>query len=318
MFAAVSAASAEDAVTLKIGFVDAEAHSYIIAAKWMDEELDKRTNGKVRLELYHSGQLGNEREMYEGSQIGSIDICTVVNAVLSSFIPEMAVLDQPFLFDTQDEAQKLINGKLGDMCAEKIQQQGVKVVGWFESDFRNVYCNRAVDKMEDFNGMKLRVMENPIQIGTWNAMGLIATPMSPTEIFTALQQKTIDGAEGGILNVLNGRFFEVTPHIIYTKHLYSFVAIGLSERAWNKIPDEHKSAFLDVMKEGTDYQHRLAMELTDEATEELKAKYGVTFHPIDLDPLKKAIEPVMKDFRAKMDPTWLKVLEDELAIIRQG
>ena len=307
---------AGETISLKIGFVDAEAHSYVIATKWMDEELNKRTNGRLRLEIFHSGQLGNEREMYEGSQIGSIDICTVVNAVLSSFVPEMAVLDQPFLFDHQSEAQALINGKLGEMSAEKIRQQGVHVVGWFESDFRNVYCNRPVNRIEDFKGMKLRVMENPIQIGTWNAMGLIATPMSPTEIFTALQQRTIDGAEGGILNILNSAFYEVTRHVVYTKHLYSFVAAGVSDRAWNRIPDDLKPIFLQVFKEGTDYQHHLAMELTDMATERLKKEHGVTFHTIDLEALKQAIAPVMVGFRAQMDQTWLKVLEEELAVIK--
>ena len=310
-----SVAPAGDAITLRMGFIDAAGHHYVVASEWAAEELKKRTNGTINLELYPSGQIGEEREMYEGSQFGSVDICTVVNTTLSGFIPEMAVLDQPFLFNSFDEAREVVDGKLNDMIAERMLSQGVHLAGWFESGFREVYCNRPVDKMADFKGMKLRVMENPIQVATWNAMGLIATPMTAGEIFTALQQRAIDGAEGGAHNVLIRRFFEVTNHFINTKHLFGIVAIGVSDRAYNSVPPEYRPVLMEVLKQCATLQHRLGQEMNENAKGKLQEN-GVTFHDIDREELKAAIGPVMENFRKNMNQEWLKVLDDHLAEIR--
>ncbi|MCL2000394.1 MAG: TRAP transporter substrate-binding protein [Planctomycetes bacterium] len=310
-----STPAAEDVISLKIGNVVNEGHSYIVAQRWMAEELKKRTNGRLELEIYTSNQLGNERDMYEGVQMGSIDICTIADSVLTSFIPEVMVLNQPFLFNSEPEVYAVLYKRLYNMVAEKMRAQGVHLVGCFGSGFRNVYSKRPINKIEDFRGMKLRTMENQLQVSTWNAIGLIATPLPFGEVFTAMQQGTIDGAEGPVINMLIDGNHEITKHLVYTNHLYTIMFIGVSDRAWNRIPSDLKPIFQQVMDEGTRLQHKLVVELNDDAVIKLKA-LGVTFHDIDRAPLQKAIESAMIPFRNNMNKEWLTVLESDQAEYR--
>ena len=218
-------------ITLKLGFVDPESSMYALGGRKMAEEIAKATNGQVKVEVFSGGVLGNERDMYEGAQMGTIDMCSVVNVVLSNFIPEMKILDQPFLFDSVEQAHKVIDGKYGELVNQKALTQGVHVVGWFESGFRNVFSNRPLTKIEDFRNFKIRTMENKMQIDTFNALGAVATPMAASEQFTALQQGTIDGCENAIANMLTNRYYEVIKNVTWTNHLYTFIAICLSDRA---------------------------------------------------------------------------------------
>lgn len=296
-------------ITLKMGFVDPDGSNYVAGGKRVAEEVARLTDGKVLIEILSSGQLGNERDMYEGAQIGSIDICTIANAVLSSFIPEMTVLDQHFLFDSADQAHTVIDGKLGQLIAEKAEMQGVHIVGWMESGFRNAYSKKPITKLEDFRGMKIRTMENRMQIAAFNAMGAIATPMAAGEQFTALQQGTIDGAENAVANVLANRFYEVIKNVSWTNHLFTFIAVGMSDKAWNSIPDDLRPKVLEGIKTGCDYQRGLLVKFNNEAVVELK-KLGVTFHDVDREELKAVVGPAMDQFKKDMNKEWLAVLEE--------
>ncbi|CAK7068421.1 MAG: Solute-binding protein [Desulfovibrio sp.] len=303
------AAAADKPITLKMGFVDPESSNYAQGGERVAKEVARLTDGKVQIEVLASGQLGNERDMYEGAQIGSIDVCTIANAVMSSFIPEMAVLDQHFLFDSPEQAHTVIDGALGKLIAKKAEEQGVHIVGWMESGFRNTFSKKPITKPEEFKGMKIRTMENRMQIAAFNAMGAIATPMAFGEQFTALQQGTIDGAENAVANVLANRYYEVVKNITWTNHLFTFIAVGMSDKAWNRIPDDLKPKVLEGFKIGCDYQRELLLKSNAEAVVELK-KLGVTFHEIDRDALKALVEPAMEPFRKDMNKEWLTVLEE--------
>ena len=302
--------AAGEAVTLKFGFVDPESSMYARGGKKVAEEVEKATGGRVRIEVYSGGVLGNERDMYEGAQIGTIDMCSVVNVVLSSFIPELKILDQPFLFDSVDQAHNVIDGKLGELIDRKAQAQGVHIVGWMESGFRNVFSNRPIQKIEDFRGFKIRTMENQMQISTFNALGAIATPMAASEQFTALQQGTIDGCENAVANMLTNRYYEVIKNVTWTNHLYTFIAIGMSDRAWNRIPDDVRPQFLAAVRKGIDWQRQLLLDGNAGAVKELGDKHGVKFHNIDLNAVRGQVAKVVDDFRKTLDPNVVMVVEE--------
>ncbi|MCC8190295.1 MAG: TRAP transporter substrate-binding protein [Planctomycetes bacterium] len=308
----VGAAGMADAgeIVFKFGFVDPEGSMYAMGGKRLAEEVEKATDGKIKIEVYAGAQLGNERDMYEGAQIGSIDMCSVVNVVLSSFIPELKVLDQPFLFDTVEQAHKVIDGKLGELVNAKAQSQGVHIIGWFESGFRNTFANKPITTVDDFKGFKIRTMENQMQIATFNALGAIATPMAASEQFTALQQGTIDGCENAIANMLTNRYYEVIKNVTWTNHLYTFIAIGMSDRAWNRIPDDLRPAFMEGVKKGVEYQRQLLLDGNAEAVKELSEKHGVVFHDIDLDAVREVVMPAVADQVAQLDQEWVKVVEE--------
>lgn len=303
------AATEDDVIRLKFGIVNSDSSNYYMGCLAIADEVREATGGKIEITVYPSGQLGNERDLYEGAQLGSIDMFYATNAVMSSFIPEMSVLDQPFLFDSAEEAHQVIDGKLGDLIAEKAEVQGIHIVGWMESGFRNVFSNRPVQSLEDFAGLKIRTMENSMHMALFNSLGAMATPMASGDVFTGLQQKTIDAAENAVSDVLSNKYYEVTKNITYTNHLFVFMGVGLSDRAWNKIPDDLKPVFVEAVKRGCDTQRQLLVEANEAAEQELK-ELGVQFYEIDKEALKAKAEPALEAYRAEMPQEWLDAIEE--------
>lgn len=304
-----SAAASGEVINLKAGLVDSEQSNYVKGMKTVADEVSKATDGRIKITVYADSQLGNERDMFEGCSLGSIDICTAANAVMSSFIPEMSVLDQPYLFDTADQAHKAVDGKLGEEIAKKALAQNIHMVGWMESGFRNVYSSRPIKSLADFKGLKIRTMENDMHIAAFNATGAIATPMAAGDVFTGLQQKTIDAAENAISNVLANNYYTVTPYITRTQHLFVFIGVGVSDKAWNKIPDDLKDKFVEAVKKGCDAQRQYLVEANEAAEKELVTK-GVQFFDIDRDSIKNAMKPALSKFESKFDPAWIQAVEE--------
>lgn len=296
--------NADQVIRFKMGLVDPENSNYGMGAKRIAQEVSNATSGKIIIDVFGSGQLGNERDMYEGAQLGTVDIATIANPVLTSFIPEMAILDQPFLFETEEQAHNVIDGKLGDLVSQKALEQGIHIVGWMESGFRNCFSIRPLRNLSDFKNLKIRTMENATQIAVFESFGAIPTPMPATEQYTALQQRTIDAGENAIANVLANKYYEVVKNITLTRHQFVFIAIGLSDKAWNRIPDELKPVFVEAVKEGANYQRALLSEANAEAEVELK-EIGVTFYNIDRNELKNSASQKMVSFTNRIPKDWI-------------
>ena len=144
----------------------------------------------------------------------------------------------------------------------------------------------------------------------FNSLGAMATPMASGDVFTGLQQKTIDAAENAVANVLSNKYYEVTRHVTYTNHLFVFIGVGLSDKAWNKIPDDLKPVFTEAVKRGCNTQRRLLAEANAEAEQEL-IKLGVQFYQIDRDELREKVLPNMETYRLEIPKEWLDVIEEE-------
>jgi tripartite ATP-independent transporter DctP family solute receptor len=298
-----------DVVELKLGMVDSETSNYYKGAQKIAEEVAAATNGQVKITVYPNSQLGNERDMWEGATMGTIDIATAANAVISAFIPEMKVLDQPFLFDDAEQAHNVIDGELGDAISTKAEEMGIHIVGWMESGFRDVFATRPVQSLEDFKGLKIRAMENDTHIAAFNGLGAIATPMAAGDQFTALQQGTIDAAENAVCNVLSNNFYDITKNITRTHHLFVFIGVGFSDNAWNKIPEDLRDDVEAAVKKGCDAQRQYLVE-TNEAAEAELTKLGVSFYDIDRESLKAAIEPALADIKSGLNQDWVAMIEN--------
>ncbi len=305
-------AQAGDALTFKLGFVDPATSSYALGGQKFADELEKMTNGQVKVEIVGGGTLGGEREMFEGVQMGTLDMGTAVNSVLSQFIPEMVLLDQPYLFDSAEQARAAIDGKLGDLIREKAEAQGVHVIGWIESGFRDVFSKKPITKIEDFKGVKIRTMENAMQIAAFNAVGAISTPMAFTEQYTALQQGTIDANENAVCNMLVNKYYEIIKNVTSTHHQFTVIAVVVSDRAWNKIPDEYKPKMYEAMKIATKWQREHLDKLNADAKVELE-KLGVQFHDIDRNAMKEIIVPKVADLRKDVPQEWLDAVNNAQA-----
>ena len=303
-------------VTLRLGFVDPASSSYAMGGQKFADELEKLTNGAIKVQVLAGGTLGGEREMYEGAQMGTMDMVTVVNTVLSQFIPELVLLDQPFLFDNAEQAHAAVDGKLGELVAQKALEQGVHIIGWLESGFRDTFSKDPIQNVDDFSGVKIRTMENKMQIAAFNALGAISTPMPATEQYTALQQGTIDACENAVGNMLINRYYEVIKNVTNTRHQFTYILVGVSDRAWNKIPDEYKPMVGQAMKTAVEWQRQNLAEINANATEELK-KLGVNFYEIDREALKAKVLPEVEKLRANVPQEWVDAVNEAIASVKK-
>lgn len=165
--AASSAKSSQQPIVVKLGFAESESSVHYKGYQYLCDKVTEATDGLVTFELYASNSLGSERDLYEGCQMGTVDACIITNAVLTNFVPQAAVLDQPFLFDDYDPAWKFIDGPFGDYLEEKAAAGGVHIVGWMDSGFRSLFTTKPVSSIADLKGMKIRTMENQYHMAAY-------------------------------------------------------------------------------------------------------------------------------------------------------
>ncbi len=309
--AEAAAAPAGETITVKLGFAESEQSKHIVGYRYMCDKITEATDGLVVFELYPSNSLGSERDLYEGCQLGTVDACIITNAVLTNFIPEGSVLDQPFLFDDYDMAWNFIDGAFGDYLEEKALATGVRIMGWMDSGFRSMYLTKPVSSLEDLKGRKIRTMENQYHMAAYNALGAIATPMAFGDVFPGLQQGTIDGAENTIPSIVANNHYEVCKYICNQPTHFQYQLLVFSENLWNKIPEQYHDAVLAAVKEGCDYQRNILKDSVDEFREDLQKNQGVTFFDLDLDQLKSLTQDAMKQFT--FDEEALSLMQEELA-----
>lgn len=306
--------SATDPIVVKLGFAESESSVHYQGYKYLCDKVTEATDGLVTFELYPSNSLGAERDLYEGCQLGTMEACIVTGAVLTNFIPEASVLSQPFLFDDYDQAWAFSDGAFGDYLEEKAAEGGVRIVGWMDSGFRSLFTNKPVSSISDLKGMKIRTMENEYHMAAYNALGCIATPMAFGDVFTALQQKTIDGAENTIPSLVANNFYEVCKYICNQPVLFDYQLLVFSDSLWNKIPDEYHNAVSTAIADGCQYQRELLRDSVDDLKTELIEKHGVTFFDLDLDELKSLTSEAMKQFT--FDVEALSLMNEELTKIQ--
>lgn len=307
-------AQAEEAVPevmeIKLGFMESENSTHYKGYQYLCDRITEVTDGKVTFKLYPSGSLGSERDLYEGCQLGTVDSCIITNAVLTNFVPQAAVLDQPFLFDDYDSAWKFIDGDFGDYLADKAEVGGVKIVGWMDSGFRSLFTKKNVTSMDDLKGLKVRTMENEYHMAAYNALGCIATPMASGDVFTALQQGTIDGAENTIPTIVASKFDEVCKYVCNQPVIFAYQILVFSDDVWERIPEEYHKAVLEAAADGCQYQRELLRDSCAEFRTELEGK-GVTFFDLDLNELRIRTQEAMKQF--SFDEEALNRMNEELS-----
>ena len=194
------------------------APATIDAAKFFKMRLEQESKGTLSCDIYTDNVLGSERELLEGCQFGNYDIVLATNATVASFENDIFCLDIPWLFDNKQQVYEVLDGPLGDRLADGLEESGFKLLQWQENGFRTLSTNKPINDMSDLKGVKIRIMENELQLQQWKDYGANPTPMAFTELFTALQQKTVDAQDNGAELTWQTKFYEVQSH--YT-HLLS-------------------------------------------------------------------------------------------------
>jgi tripartite ATP-independent transporter DctP family solute receptor len=244
----------------------------------------------------------------------SLDIATCANSVMTNFIPEMGILDQAYLWKNADEAHAAVDGALGDLIKEAAEAQGLHVIGFLESGFRNTFSTKPIQSIEDFTGVTIRTMENKYHMAAFESFGAMPIAMSYNEVFTALQQGTIDACENATSNCLNSGYYEVTKNVTNSQHAFVYILMCMSDDAWNKIPEDLREPFLAAVQEGVEYERNLLNEANAAATEELK-KLGVSFYDIDIPTLQAAYQAKAAEKGFTFDPAWQAAVDEAVASV---
>ncbi len=290
------AVNQDQVFNLKVGHVLAPSHPYQSGLEKFAQIVDQKTNGKVKISAFHSSQLGNEREMIEGLQMGTLDMTLVSTAPLAGFSNKFLVFDLPFIFKTREAAYATLDGPVGTEIMDTLQEKGIIGLNYWENGFRHASnSQKALVLPQDITGMKIRTMENKIHMSSFKTIGADPTPMAFGELFTALQQKTVDAQENPVPVFFTSNFFEVQKHLSLTGHFYAASPLLISKTVWEKLPAAYQTAIKEASLEARDFERGMIKTMDTDLVEDLKAK-GVTVTEVDKDVWAKAMAPVYKEF----------------------
>jgi TRAP-type transport system periplasmic protein len=289
----LAAAPAFAQTTIKIGYANTKESHLGVGATTFCEEIQTRTAGRYVCQHFPSSALGGEREMAEGIQIGTIDAANLTTGPLGNFVPEIRVLDLPFLFRDYDHARKTLDGAVGQDLLSKFTSRSLIALAWTENGFRHMTNNkRAINKPADAMGLKMRTMENKVHMDGYRAFGIQPTPMAFPEVFGALQQGTVDGQENPIPVILASKFVQVQKHLSLTGHVYSPSVLMVSPRLWAKVPEADKPAFVEASRKAAVAQRK---KVNDDETNGVAAleKAGMAVvRNVDGAAFRDAMKPV--------------------------
>ena len=283
---------AQAETTLNLGFVGGAQAPEAIAMGQFAEEVKEKTGGRIEIRLQGGGALGGDREVIEGVQLGTVDMTIVSTSIVVNFDPSFAIFDIPFLFRDYDHARKVLDGKIGQDILKKFQSKGLVGLVWGENGFRHMTNSKhAIRTPADAAGLKMRTMENKVHMEGYKAFGILPTPMAFTELFTALQQGTVDGQENPIPVILSAKFSQVQKYLSLTGHVYSPATIIMNPGAFGKLSADDKKVFLDAAKAGAAAMRKRVND--DEARGiAILRKEGVEVtEKVDGEAFRKAIAP---------------------------
>jgi len=297
---------------LRAGHAVNEEHAYHRGLEKFKSLVEDQTGGAVKIEIYPNASLGDERDMVEGLQLGTVDIVLSSTGPLGNFVPQMNVVDLPFLFRDKDHAYKVLDGEIGQELLQKFEPEGIIGLAFWENGFRHVTnSKRPINTPEDMEGLKLRTMKNRVHVAAFKELGVDATPMAWSEVFTSLQQGTIDGQENPVAIIYSHHLYEVQEYLALTGHVYSPAVLMIAENKMQSLTEAQQEAIREAAVEAGIYERNLISESEKEQIENLERE-GMKITRPEREKFMEATVGVYKDFEKEFGPELIqKILETE-------
>ena len=321
LFAAATGPVTAQVRTLKVGIGLSEDHPQGIAVKKFGELLAQKTGSKMTAKLYAGGALGNDVTMISALRGGTQEMVVPDSSTLVSIVKDFNVLSLPLVIQNEQEADALLDGAFGKKLLDELPAKGLIGLAFWENGFRQITNNRrAIVKADDISGLKIRVIQNPLFIETFQALGANALPMPFTELYTALEQRAVDGQENPTATILASKFFEVQKHLVMSRHIYSVWVLLLSKKTWDGFSADEKKAVTEAARESTLFERKTIREFGDKALGELK-KNGVQVTELSAAEqarMRDKLQPVVAKFSKEASEATAKEMFAELERIRKG
>lgn len=297
MAALLAAGGAHAQTVLKIGYATSPTSHYGVGSTVFCEEMEKGTQGRYKCQQFPNSALGGEREQIEAVQLGTQDIVNTSTGPLGNFVPEVKIVDIPFLFRDYAHARKVMDGPIGQDLQKKMEAKGLINLAWTENGFRHMTnSKRAIVQATDASGLKMRTMENKVHMDGYKTFGILPTPMPFPELFTALQQGTVDGQENPIPVILSSKFSQVQKHLSLTGHVYSPAALILSPAVWNKLSAADKAVFVEAGKKAAAAQRKKVNDDEDNGIAQLEKEGMQVVKQVNGESFRKAVAPAYQQY----------------------
>lgn len=307
----IGASAVQAQTVLKIGYTATNDSHYGVAANVFGEELAKRTNGRYKLQQFPSSALGGEREMIEAVQLGTQDLVITSTGPVGNFVADTRLFDIPFLFRDYEHARKVLDGPIGQAVLKKFPGKGLIGLAWLENGFRHVTNSKhPVNGPEDLKGLKIRTMENKVHMEAFKTLGALPTPMAMNELFTALQQGTVDGQENPVPVILSNKLYTVQKNVSLTGHVYSPAMLLMSPEIWNKLSEVDRSAFLEAAKLAVVANRKRVNDDENKGIATIKAAGVNVVEKVDIAPFQKAVTPAYAVYAKEFGAASIKQIQD--------
>lgn len=299
----MSSVASAAATVVKIGWptADSKIDPYAITARYFAEELEKAAPGKYDIQFFGNHQLGDETEMLQGLRLGTLEFGVFTGTYIGNIVPAFQLNDLPFLYSTNKQAHETLDGKAGELMQEKLAQKGMVGLGFAEAGFRHVINNkRPITKPDDLSGIRLRVQPSDIFIASFRALGANPVPMSWSDVFTAVQQGTIDGLEIPLAVIYANKYPEVTKYLSLTNHTYNALSLLASGKTWKKMSAADQKVVQAAAKQAIARQRQTVSDNNIEMLQKLKDA-GMQVNEIpDLSQFRKRASGIYDEYRNKI------------------
>lgn len=307
--------SSNGAKVIRLGSANNEEHTLYKGYQEFKEIVEAETNGEIKVEIYMNGLLGDDRTMIEGLQFGTLEAVGVSTSMLSNWAPPMLTFDLPFAFPNVETAYKVIDGPYGEKVGKLLEKEGIVLLSYMENGFRLLTNNeKEINSISDVEGLKIRTMETPVHLATWEALGASPTPMAYTELFTAMQQGVIDGQENPYGNTAMDKFFEVQKYLTETNHVYNPMGLVISKQFFDNLSEEEKKIVKDAAVEAGKHQRELNQQETEQYKQILidNGMDITELTPEQFNEFSKATKDVYEEFRSEIGEEYMNEFLGEL------
>ncbi len=316
--AAFGAATAQER-TIKVATQNPKGHPIVMGMEKFAEIVQARSGGKIKVSLFPGGTLGSDQANVSALQGGTIEMVVLNAGILASQVKDFEVFDFPFMFATPQEADAVVDGPAGRALLDKLDAKNIHGLAYWELGFRQITnSKRAITKVEDIAGLKLRVIPNAINVDWVQALGANPTPMAFPEVYPAMEQKAIDGQENPLTVINANKFYEVQKFVTLTNHQYNPQAVIMSKKLWDSLSADEKKLVTDAAQEAAVFERKASREMMGAALDNMK-KNGMQvseFSAAEQAKLRDKLKPVIDKHGAAIADT-LKAFQAEIAKVRK-
>ena len=323
MLCTTQAANAADDIqerTIRWGHLQGKDHPLSAGVNKFAQLVEQKSGGKMKVREFPNSSLGSESQQQSALQGGTQEMMSASTTTLAGIVKEMGVLDFSFLFANEAEADALLDGPIGKRLMDRLPEHGLIGLAYWENGFRNVTnSKRPINRPEDLEGLKIRVMQNPVYLDTFKAVHANPIPMAFGELFTALETKTVDAQENPFSIILANKFNEVQKYLSVTRHSYNTFIVLMSKKFWDKLSPKEQQIVQEAAIEARTFERQVSRADSSKALAELKAK-GMAVNDLsaaELTRMRTQLKPVSDKYAASYDPAFMRDFNAEMERIRK-